>query len=322
MKRSNRRKTLERPGGLTGLLRRLRSGKGNRRVAPAKPPRAVAPTSTPVESAPLPRPARPPRPPRDWRAAGRRALAVGLTGLKVLGVVVLVGGLGTGGFFGYRKVMASTYFRVKELRLEGTSRAPTAELLRLVEGARGQSIFRVSLNELARTLVSHPWIREARVERQLPSTLKVRLVEEEPRALLALGHLYLVNAEGQVFKQATTEEADGLVAITGISRLTYLNEPATAQARMRTALSALAQYQTGPRPPLSEVRVSATGEVSFFLKERGAALRFGTHFSDERLRRLDAVLAALGPDVRRMQSLYLDNDVRPDRAVVRMASQE
>jgi len=47
-------------------------------------------------------------------------------------------------------------------------------------------------------------------------------------------------------------------------------------------------------------------------------VRVGTELTEERMEKMDAVWAALGPDVRRARVLYLDNVARKDRVTVRM----
>ena len=51
-------------------------------------------------------------------------------------------------------------------------------------GARpGTSIFAVDPTHAKRQLESLPWVRSAAIERRLPDTIYVRLVEREPMAL-------------------------------------------------------------------------------------------------------------------------------------------
>lgn len=247
-------------------------------------------------------------------------LGVGWMILKVAALVVFLAGVGMGGYWGYQRVMTSDYFAVKRLEIDGVRRASEREIQRLVSTVRGHNIFTVDLSMLRRSIQAHPWVRRAKVERELPESIRVTIVEHRARALLVLGHLYLVSNEGQIFKRAEAEELEGLPVITGVPRLMYLNHPQQARERIQTALGALDRYYSKVRPTLSEVHVNDREEVTLILRRGGMALRMGRELTDERLSKMDAVWAALGPEVEYARVLFLDNEARADRVVARMGS--
>lgn len=301
---ANRRKTLQRKRLSLGRLLRPRR---NRRTRPPRPQNPAQPA--------------PPKAPFDWRGLGRRALwglVWTLRGLAALGVLA---GAGAGGYWGYQRLAASTAFNVAEIHFEGAKRAPVADLQRLVQTVRGLRIYAVDLDAVRRSVTAHPWVKGAEARRELPRTLVIRVSEHTAKAALLLGHLYLVSAEGTVFKRATAEEAAGLPVITGLSRLAYLSRPRAARPHLRRALAAVKQYQGEGRPPLSEVNLGSDGEVTLYLRQGGTALRFGRTISEEKLARLDTVWSALGPDTRRARVIQLNSDKHPERVTVRLAAQ-
>jgi cell division septal protein FtsQ len=291
----NRRKTIRRRWSLSRLWRAA----GNRRLQERRR----------VPSAPV-----------DVKGALRSALHVGLIALKVVVVLGVVGGVGVGGYYGYRRLMASTYFSVAQIEVRGAKRAPEGEVVRLVQSVKGRNIFAVDLPTVARLAKGHPWIKSARVSRELPNRLTIDVEEHHAQALLLLGHLYLVSDSGHVFKRADPEESQGLAVITGLDRAGYLGEPSSAAWHIQRAMSVLERYYRQPRPALSEVNLGPRGEVTLYLRRGGVAVRLGSDASDERLGRFDAVWAALGPEVSRARVMFLDNEIRADRVTVRMAS--
>lgn len=302
---------------------RLFGRKSNRRLH--EPTwRADEPTPTPVGEV-VPRQKRQGEPPGLPRWARPdllqvRAILAGVT-LLLLKVVLLAGvvaGTVAAGYFGYRQLITSDHFAVKLIRVEGNQRALGDEVQRLVKDSLGRQIFTLELARVREAAARHAWVSGAKVRRELPATLVVSVKEHEPRALLLLGHLYLVNSEGKVFKRATTEETEGLPVITGLKRLDYMNKPDAHAPVLQRALDALALYREEQRPPLSEVNVGARGEVTLYMRQGGAALRFGRVINKDRLNKLDAVLAAMGPKSRRVRVVYLDNEARHDRVTVRM----
>lgn len=254
------------------------------------------------------------------RAAVRFVGVVLLATLKVVLVLCVLTGAGVGGYLGYRKVVSSDHFRVKTITVEGTRRSRPDEVKRLVQSLIGQQIITLDLDEVRLAVESHPWVQRAVVHRELPATVVVTVEEHIPAALLLLGHLYLVDTQGQVFKRARTDEQGGLPVITGLSRIAYLNDPQASAPGLKRAIAALARYADPGRPPVSEINLGPRGELTLFLRNGGAALRFGSDLHDEQLEKLDAVLAALGPDLARLRVMFLGSKVRKDRVTVRLGS--
>lgn len=298
----NRRKRVPRTRGLWRLLGRP----GNRRVKVPEQPRRGEP--------------KPPRAPRDYRALARRLGRAARLTLKPLCVLVVASFAALGGYWGYRHASASTYFTIQRIEISGAQRVPSEALRQALADLGGRGIFRVDLRRAARALEAHPWVRLAEVERRLPDALAVRVTEQRPAAALHLGRLYLINEAGEVFKRAEGEELADLVVITGITRQRYLAETPAVRKELTRALAVLADYGLASRPPLSELNLGPDGEVTLFLRSGGAALRFGQRFDRSQLERLDAVVAALGSELRRARAVYLDHEVRRERVVVRMRS--
>ena len=130
-------------------------------------------------------------------------------------------------------------------------------------------------------------------------------------------HLVILHG---IFKRAQRGETEGLPLVSGLDRATLLKNRVYARLWIQRALSVIARYYAQPRPPLSEVRLGTQGELTLFLRRGGIALRFGRTFSEERLRKLDAVWRALGPKkVKRLRALLLDHEARADRVIARLS---
>lgn len=74
------------------------------------------------------------------------------------------------------------YFHVRRLEFEGVRYAKTGELVGAIRVDTTQSVWQ-SLPPLAARVKAHPMIADAQVERKLPGTLIVHVVEREPVAL-------------------------------------------------------------------------------------------------------------------------------------------
>lgn len=138
-----------------------------------------------------------------WRRALRWApAAVKLVLAVAAGLLV---------FTGYRAAASASFFQLKTVEVVGSSRSSRDEIgetVRRVVGAGG--VWNADLEVLTRELGELPWVRAAHVQRVLPSGLRVRVVEREPRmvARTSQGRLAWVDDEGVRLGPASADEGD------------------------------------------------------------------------------------------------------------------
>ena len=88
---------------------------------------------------------------------------------------------------------------VRDVRVEGRETADRDTILAALGAGPGTPILAVSPRRATEQLEALPWIRSAVVERRLPDTLYVRLVERKPLALWQHGgKIELIDHEGAV----------------------------------------------------------------------------------------------------------------------------
>ncbi|HEX3501109.1 MAG TPA: cell division protein FtsQ/DivIB, partial [Stellaceae bacterium] len=81
---------------------------------------------------------------------------------------------------------------------------------------RGTPLFAVSPSQAKSQLEALPWVRSAAVERRLPDTLPIRLVERQPLAFWQRqGKLVLIDRDGTVITGDRLERFPGLIVIVG-----------------------------------------------------------------------------------------------------------
>lgn len=97
-------------------------------------------------------------------------------------------------------ILASPYFEIKVIRIEGTNRLPQEKISKWANIPSGQSIFQVNLRRIAKRINSSPLVKRAEVKRILPSTVLIRIEERMPFVYLSQkGSLYEVDYEGVIF---------------------------------------------------------------------------------------------------------------------------
>jgi cell division protein FtsQ len=105
---------------------------------------------------------------------------------------------------------------IQDIEVEGRSVTPRDEILSAIGAGRGTPILGVDPARVKRDLESLPWIRTASVERKLPDTLYIRLIERQPLALWQhQGKMALIDQDGAVVENAPLERYADLLLVVG-----------------------------------------------------------------------------------------------------------
>jgi cell division protein FtsQ len=135
-----------------------------------------------------------------WGGIGTAALALGAGGVWVVrqgtvpGVIAAIGdgGLAVTGVMG---------LKVREILVEGRARVPAQTVMASLEVGRGAPILGVGVAAVRQRLETIPWVESAVVERRLPDTIFVRLVERVPLALWQHNGMFsVIDAKGVVIQ--------------------------------------------------------------------------------------------------------------------------
>lgn len=111
---------------------------------------------------------------------------------------------------------ASMGFRVQEVMVSGRQQTDRDVLIGALNVARGAPILAFDIDEAKRRLEALPWVRGSTIERMLPDTILVSIVEREPLALWQLdGKLHLVDAEGTVILTEGLDAYADLLVVVG-----------------------------------------------------------------------------------------------------------
>ncbi len=246
-----------------------------------------------------------PRTRKTLKFAGRFA------GLATLAYALLLGAQ-----YGHDYATTSPRFAVKDLVFEPTPHMPSERLVQTMGIAPGTNILSVDLEGLRETVVADPWVADATVERDLPDTLRVSVVEHEARAVLLAGEFFLVNSLGKPFKRLEPGERQDLPVITGVDREALdAGDEQKARETIVRALDVLAAYHSddSKRPPLAEVHVADDGAISLYTAGYGTQIRLGRGPIDDKLIRFDALRAGLGERADTLAIVHLDQSAGPGR---------
>jgi cell division protein FtsQ len=227
-----------------------------------------------------------------------KLVSLGRRAIPVVFLVAVAVGLPYGIFHAYIHTVSGHYFQLETIDVNGLSRVDRDALLERAGLLDGVNIFDVDAEKAAEAIEAHPWIREARMERRLPDQVVVEVTEYEPAAVLVDDGYHLVDANGQVFKQMSAEEADsGLLELPLVTGLDVTSSsPEQLRKRLVEALEVVEMYRArglADWQPLSEVHFDTVLGLSVVTADSGTEIRLGQGRYRERLERLEVVQSSL-----------------------------
>lgn len=261
---------------------------------------------------------------REERIALRRARARSALRalLRTLSGVFLLVSTPAAIFFGHRFLTTSPLFAIDEITISGLSRIPESEVIANLGFARGDNLFRARLEESAERLASLPWVAEADLRLRFPQGIEIEVLERVPRALVDLGHLYLADEGGTIFKRAMPSDPLDLPVITGLPRDEWNHAEAMARQRLVSALEALAILERHPiatRFPIQQLHVDDADELTLVLGERAMTVHLGQGDLSRKMDRLSRVIDEAERRGKRIELARLDNRTRPEWVAARLS---
>jgi cell division protein FtsQ len=235
------------------------------------------------------------------------------TATIVAGLLAVIGGLG---YAGWRAVLRSPYFALRDIHIEPGAHLDREGILARLALGTDTNAFLFDAVAAKEALETHPWVAEAHVRRALPNRVNIRVQERVAAGVLVLEQLYLVDGAGLPFVQPKPAEVGALPLVTGLDRSTYEADPEAAHERIRLALAVARQYAHQPlaaRRPLSNVHLAAGGRLELQLGRTRVAL--GHRVTSQTMQALERVFTQLG--ARTMDAAYILLSEDRDRAIVK-----
>ena len=229
-------------------------------------------------------PARRPRgtPRRSWRRLVRTAL------IAFVIVAVLVGLAAAG-----RWLLTSPRFAVKHVEVRGAQHLTVERILEAARIPEGRSLFLLDPRRIARAIETLPEVQHAEVVRELPNRVTLVVEERRPFTLVHAGRLHWIDESGHVLGKELQAVTPPAPVISGLSEAELLSLNGAPSGKAYDAIRlirALLRSGSTLAAEISEINVgSADGPVLYTVS--GIEVRLGAEEWDERLARLEAVLA-------------------------------
>lgn len=151
----------------------------------------------------------------QWRALFTALILGGTLALAL--VVAIAAGVPELVRLRLAETAASAGYEVRRVEVRGVERMNELEVYERALATRNRAMTELDLAALRRSLLSLPYVADARIVRQLPDGLVVDIVEREPHAVLREGNslLFLIDIEGHKLERLAPSEVDGRVLVAG-----------------------------------------------------------------------------------------------------------
>jgi len=200
------------------------------------------------------------------------------------------------GHWVYVHLLSDSYFRVREVEVEGGRKIPKETLLSLAVMEGMPNLFSVKLKEVVKRLESHPWIEQVRVRKVFPHKIVIQLQERRPMAILQLEELYYIDTQGEIFTPVGDRDEYNYPYVTGLTRRVFEKDPEEAKRLITKALEFLRIVSQAKVPPLgeiSEVHMEKAFGIQCFTKAEGVEVKMGWEDFEEKLKRLPLIWSDL-----------------------------
>ena len=239
----------------------------------------------------------------------------GIFGLLSQGVVkasplLLMGAIGFGIFWGIRQnLYADPGFLVQFVAVSPEGSLSPKDLQSLEKRFLNQNLFKIPIHKVAREIEQNPRIRQARVLREFPNTVRIEISERTPFVQIRFepkGLYDVASEDGTVLETSTTRNGNLLLVESYETERRpqvgkEVNLPGFKEG-IRLA-RAFWQHPLNESEKIRQIRLDHLGNVSLGLED-GPELRFGRS-PLQKLVALDSVIPLLkGPE--RAHLVYID----------------
>jgi cell division protein FtsQ len=240
--------------------------------------------------------------------------------LKAFGGIGIISFLSLSLIFIHDLLTQCDYFRAEDIKISGGKRLSDLEVLKYAGIQRGDNILSINLS-LARTrLMAHPWIEDVEIRRELPSGIDIRVKEQSALAVLDMGRKFLINHNGEIFKENEVSDPENLPRVCGLE---YSDLKVSGKDR-GLPLSAVLEWlliesnKNFILPDMKIEKIKVDREMGLTLEVSGdvRSICLGYHHYSSKKNRLRRIVRYLR-NTSQLKEIQSINLINPDRVILR-----
>lgn len=181
----------------------------------------------------------------------------------------------------------SPVLAVDRVTVVGARHTTAREVARAAALDNDDNLLLLSTGDVARAVEELPWVKRAEVDRMLPGTVRVRITERRPAAILTLGAAaWTLDGRGRVLSEGRVGD---LPVIGGVAAGAIRPGTVVEAAEVVHALRAFRRLPPGLRDRVVAIVAPTLERISFSLEDQ-TLIRYG---AAERMAAKNSVLQAL-----------------------------
>lgn len=182
---------------------------------------------------------------------------------------------------------------VQRVLIQGNNVVQANEILQLAHIPDAARMYDLDLTRIQQDVISHYFLKDVVIERDLPSTIRITVTERTPVAMINTGELRYLDPEGVVLPHSVSGELFDLPLVSGIPGGASLKVGATlTHADVQEALTILTSAQLVNKEMfhlISEVRLRNGGDIVLYTADGSIPILFGRGQAASKLIRLEAL---------------------------------
>jgi len=166
----------------------------------------------------------------------------------------------------------SELFMISQVLVKGCDHLTEEEVLQLSDVTARDNLLSLDLESIATNIEAHPWVNAVEVKRELPDHLMITIKEHAPVALLNSDKIYLVDEQGKIIDELSTEERISLPIITGVDPKYIENH------QIQKALELISMASKGTRTlgvnNISQIHIAGRDTLILYTADSGIPFYF------------------------------------------------
>lgn len=199
---------------------------------------------------------------------------------------LFVGVVAAGAIWTYRQTQSDARFAVRHIEIAGAVHTPRAAVEQITRHYAGLNLFKIDIASIQRDLGAVPWVERITIEKKIPDTLRINVIERVPVALVdRSGSLDYVDASGTV--------VDRLSPAVGDTDLPIISGADGAElARTVAFVQSLRTHDPSVYSRVAEVRPVPPSGFAIFDRQLGTTVYANEGDASEKWRGLYAIVDA------------------------------
>ena len=234
------------------------------------------------------------------KSASKRSINIRrrfMLALKAIASMGIVAGMSLAFVLCHDFITQCDYFKAKTISVTGMLRLSSEEILKQSQIHEGVNILSANIVLTRKRLLAHPWIKDADIIRNLPDEITIHIKEHTPFAILDLGRKFIINTQGDIFKEWSALDPVDMPTINGLD-YSDLHVPGKPQTPPFKAVMSVLQLGRGedivlPNRLIKKIHVDREIGLTLYAFDKPKAILLGYDDYPNKYKSLESLLVHL-----------------------------